>query len=73
MWLGSPRWRGPADHSLSRITHLEGHQELLPEVPRPQLSRVFAWKPRPDSKLASSPFRGSYRLSMSPPATKFLC
>ena len=46
---------------------------LLGRAPRasprgiqPQLSPVFAWKPRPDSKLATSPFRSSYGVSMSP-------
>lgn len=42
--LGSSTWREPEDDTLSRIPHVEGHQQLLPEVPGPQLSLVFAWK-----------------------------
>lgn len=48
-------WREPEDRSLSRAPHLEGHLQLLPVGPRPQVSLMFAWKLRSQSASASSP------------------
>lgn len=47
----------PEDHTPSTIPHVEGHQELLQEVPTPP-PFGFTGKPRPDSKSASSSLGG---------------